>query len=185
MSRRIRTLLMLAFVGLAVGPMLAVGLMLASVGFSNLVDHSLDYRRGVALRVAGEVQGLFDRQIQSLRQFDIMNDLLDLDRDQMSWRLMRYLSSNPLIEEIAVLDGAGRERVRHHNRLVIGVDDLRDRSAAAAVRAARSSRRAMVGEVEIDDMTGEPALPLVVPLIERHTGEVEAFLTARLRFAPI
>ena len=81
MRGSIRKRLTLAFIGLAIGPLLLVGVILAWLSFRTQEQQALNLQREVAQRVSTEVDAFLAGLESELRLVDQVQDLQKLDRE--------------------------------------------------------------------------------------------------------
>jgi len=170
--------LTLAFLGLAVVPLLLAALVNASLYYRQHADAQLKGMQEIALRVAAQVDGALrqgEHALGSLRRF---NDLPRLTPKAQEALLSELLAQHALLQEAAVLDAQGRELARHSS--VEAVLERRDRSADENFHRAAASDKAHYGAIHYDP-SGEPLLPLALPQRDLYTGHIETILTAELR----
>ena len=88
MRNSIRKRLTIAFIGLAVGPLLLVGVVLAWQSFTTQQQQALNLQREVAQRVSTQVTAFFEELENELRVVSQVQGLQELDRDRQH-RLVR------------------------------------------------------------------------------------------------
>jgi hypothetical protein len=111
MRHSIRTRLALLFIGLAVGPLLVVGGILAWQSFSTQQQQALHLQQQVAQRVAAEVAAFFNELENSLRLVCKVGGLRQLKKDQQASILSKLLSYQVFLEGLVLLDSRGKEQI--------------------------------------------------------------------------
>jgi PAS domain-containing protein len=111
MRNSIRTRLTITFIGVATGPLLLVGIVLAWQSFAVQRQQALSFQRQVAQRVAIQVTALFQKLEDELRLVSQVQGLHGLDRDQQRALLSRQLAYQDVSEELVLLDGQGQEQI--------------------------------------------------------------------------
>lgn len=170
--------LTLAFLGLAVVPLLLAALVNASLYYRQHAEAQLKGMQEIALRVAAQVDGALRQGEQALGNLRRFNDLPRLTPETQESLLAELLAHHELLQEAALLGADGRERARHSR--VEAVLELRDRSTDDDFRQAAASGRPHYGAIHYD-ASGEPLLPLTLPQRDLYTGAVETVLAAELR----
>ena len=110
MRHSIRVRLTSTFIGLAICPMLLVGVVLAWRSYSVQQEQALQLQRQVAQRVSTEVRAFFSELENELRVVGRVQGLSRLDPDQQSRILSELLLLQPAFEELTLVDGQGHER---------------------------------------------------------------------------
>ena len=186
MKNSIRSRLTLNFIGLAVLPLVLVGVVLGVVGFSVQKQQALALERSVAMRVASRTSDYLDNLEGHLALASHLTGLRFLPRDGQRQVLLSLLySSNKFFEEIALLDTVGVEMVnvsRHRN---VGPTDLRNRADTPEYREVVSTRKTYFGGVHFDAQTSEPYMLIAKPISDLRTGLVVNVLVAEARLKRI
>src|SRR5262245_48409115 len=137
MRNSIRTRLTVAFIALAIGPLLLVGIVLAWQGFTAQQQQALDLQRQVAQRVSTQVTAFLDGLENELHLTGQMQGLPKLDRNKQTSVLSELLSYHNDYEELVLLDDKGQEQVRL-SRTSFALE-LRNRSTADEFVAPQTS----------------------------------------------
>ena len=111
MRGSIRKRLTLAFIGLAIGPLLLVGVILAWQSFTTQEQQALNLQREVAQRVSTQVKAFLDGLENELRLVSQVQGLQKLDRDKQRNILAELLSYQDVFESLVLLDSQGQEQV--------------------------------------------------------------------------
>jgi PAS domain S-box-containing protein len=173
--------LTLAFLGLAVLPLLALAALLGAYAYHTYVDTALAHQREVAARVGRETVHLLEGLRRSLARAQEFRELPGLPRERQRWVLEEVAADRELFREVALLDPDGREVVRVSNLSPILPEDLRERADDLAFSTALVGGEDYYGPMRFDDHCGEPVLTLAVPVHDRRSGEVGAVLVAEVR----
>ena len=186
MTRRsIRTRLLVAFVGLAIVPLLVVGVVIAWQSFIAQRQQALELQAEAARRAATEVAGFISGLEQELRVVAQVHHLTDLDSEALDSVLSRLGSYGDDFEELALLDSRGHERARVSRSKAITTADLAFRSSEDEFVVPKDSRETYHSSVRFDEVTGEPFMTMAVPLIDVRSGLVEGVLVADIRLKEI
>ena len=104
----IRTRLTIAFLGLAAGPLLVVGLILSSKVYDVQTQEAITLQREMAVHLSSRVQSLI-RELESGLQILIrMEDLEHLDPERQKLVLSIFHSGQSAIDNLVLLDADGR-----------------------------------------------------------------------------
>src|SRR3954468_3972656 len=183
MRKSIRTRLTVAFIALAIGPLLVVGVVLAWQSFTTQQQHALDLQREVAQRVSTQVTAFFAILENDLRLSGQMQGLQKLDRDRQISVLSELLAYHNDFEELALVDGKGQEQVRL-SRTSLDLE-LRNRSKADEFVTPQTSGKTCYSPVRFDTNTGEPFMTIAVPLLDARSGQVGGVLVSEVRIKKI
>ncbi|MGE4298104.1 MAG: ATP-binding protein [Desulfovibrionaceae bacterium] len=182
MKNSIRSRLTLNFIGLAVLPLVLVGIVLGVVGFAVQKKQALALERAVAMRVASRTSDYLANLEDHLALASNLTGLRTLPPDGQKQVLLSLLySSNKYFEEISLLDATGMERLRVSRHRSIDHDDLRNRAYAPEYREVLATRKTYFGRVRFDGQTGEPYMLIAKPISELRTGQVVNILVAEAR----
>ncbi|MBN1934863.1 MAG: GAF domain-containing protein [Anaerolineae bacterium] len=185
MRNSIRSRLNLAFIVLAVGPLLLVGVVLAWQSFSVQRQQAIVQQRQVAQRVSTQVAAFLQSLESELRVVSQVQGLQDLDRDQQTSLLSELLSYERGFDELILLDSEGQERV-HLSRLQVFVEsDLGSRAEADEFTKPIASGSTYYGPVRFDETTRQPLMTISVPLYDVRSGTAAGVLVSTIRFKPV
>ena len=112
MRRSIRVRLTVAFMGLAIGPLLLVGIVLAWRSYTMQQQQALLIQRQMAQLVSTQVTAFFAELENELRVVGKVQGLPRLDRDKQHSVLSELLLYQHVFEELVLLDSQGQERTR-------------------------------------------------------------------------
>lgn len=183
MRKSIRTRLTVAFIGLAISPLLVVGVVLAGQSFTTQQQQALDFQHEVTERVSTQVTAFFQGLENELRLTGEMQGLQTLDRDRQTSVLSELLAYHNDYEELALLDVTGQELVRLSRTSL--VPELRNRSTADEFVVPQTSGEAYYSPIRFDGSTGEPFMTIAVPLFDARTGLVDGVLASEVRIKQV
>src|SRR5690349_14033954 len=130
MRHSIQTRLTLAFIALAIGPLLLFGLALAGQSFSVQQQQALNLERQVARRVSIEISTFIQSLTSNLQVVIQVRGLQGMSPDRQQNILSELLTYQRVFEELILLDSRGKEQI-HVSRLhIITSADLAERSSA-------------------------------------------------------
>jgi two-component system cell cycle sensor histidine kinase/response regulator CckA len=189
MWNSLRLRLTMIFIGLAVGPLVLVGTILAQRSFTLEREQALDLQRQVAQRVSTEIEASLRERESELRL--IGGEIRGLDRSDRAQELglllgmMRSGVNRNFYEGLILLDDQGREQVYLSRRKVIPTDELGDRSGAMEFEEPKSGGETYFGPVWFDETTGEALMTIAIPLFELRSFRLRSVLVADVRFKTV
>jgi GAF domain-containing protein len=183
MRRSLSTRLTAVFIGLAVVPLLLVGVVVALLSFSTLQQQALNIQKELALRVSTEVNAFFGELENALRLASRIERLqtLDLDRQRS---VLSLLISEHSFEDLALLDSQGLE-ISRISRSGITSDDPVDHSQEEKFLIPSESGEIYYSAIRFDATTGEPLMTITMPLLDLRTGQTEGALISEVRVKTI
>jgi two-component system cell cycle sensor histidine kinase/response regulator CckA len=189
MSNSLRLRLTVIFIGLAIGPLLLVGMILTQRSFTAQQEQALDLQCQVAQRVSTEIEAfLRERESELCLLLGGSRGLEEADRAQQTSLLLGMLRSGPyrnVYQELTVLDDQGREQLCLSRQEIIPAEEFGDRSAAAEFRQPKASGETYFGPVRLDEMTDEVLMTIAVPLFEPRSTQLRGVLVADVRFETV
>ncbi len=185
MQNSIRTRLITGFIGLALGPLLLVGLILAWQSASAQQTQALALQGEIAQRAAVQATAFITELENELRLIIQVQDLPDLDPDEQRIVMSRLQSHKHVFEELTLLDSQGQERVRVSRTSSFTTDKLDAQSQAAEFLMTQTSDKTYYSSVSFDQATGEPFIIMAVPIIDVRSGRVDGGLVANIRLKEI
>jgi PAS domain S-box-containing protein len=184
MNSSIRKRLTLAFIGLAIGPLLLVGAILAWKSFTTQAQQTLIIQGEMAKRVATEVKAFLDGLESELRLVNQIQGLQNLDWEAQRNVLAGLLAHQNAFESLDLLDSQGQEQVRIA-RSIVAPPALASRADADEFVIPQTSGDVYYSPVYFDEISGEPFITIAVPLLDVRTGLVDGVLVSKVRFQRI
>jgi signal transduction histidine kinase len=185
MRHSIQTRLTLAFIVLAVGPLLLFGLALAGQSFNVQQQQALNLQRQVARRVSIDVSTFIQSLTSNLQIVVQVRGLQGLARDQQQNILSELLAYQKVFEELILLDSGGKEQV-HVSRLhVVTSADLAERASKPEFVIPSANGTIYYSPVRFDPATREPLMTIAIPLVNQRTGRIDGVLIADTRIKRI
>ncbi|OEU53326.1 MAG: hypothetical protein BA861_03090 [Desulfobacterales bacterium S3730MH5] len=178
MRKSIRSRLTLAFIGLAIGPLLLVGVFLTWQSFQSLRQDAVRLQQEVALRISVELSSFVHGLENDLRMAVDIYDLRVLTPREQRDLLGVLQARQKAFSELTLLDSDGRERVRQSRLKTITTDDLCDRSKRKEFLISQKEGKTYYSPVWLDATTGEPFMTIAVPLKDLQKGQVDGVLVA-------
>ncbi len=185
MRNSLQTRLTLAFIGLAILPLLFVGVLVGLQSFSSQQEQVLNLQQQVAQRVSSEVNAFIQERGNELRLLTEVRGLQLLDKEQQSDLLFGLLFTQNVYEELALLDNRGQEKLRFSRLEIITDDELNNRSGMAEFERPRATGETYFSSVWFNETTGEPFMTMSVPLVDLRSGDFTGALVADFRFKAV
>lgn len=173
--------LALAFFSLGIAPLLLLGGVLVWLTFQSQIDRVRDHQQNMLARLRMETGYFFDGFSERLQRLHLMRNFVALSADEQRKALAILLAERREFREIALIDADGRERVRVTAAQPVFDEDLRSRGHEAGFTYALEFRQVWASPTYLDEVTGEPLMMLMTPLIDRRSGQASAVLAAELR----
>jgi putative methionine-R-sulfoxide reductase with GAF domain len=183
MRKSIRGRLITVIIGLAVGPLLVVGVILAWQSYISLQQQALILQREVAERVSTQVVAFFQELENELR-FTIKTEGLGKLEQDPNGALSDLLAYQPAFDELHLLDQFGQEQVGVY-RLSLGATAQVDRSSAAEFVIPKTTGQIYYGPIFYDETTNEPLMTIAIPVLNLRTGSIDGVLVSVARIKKI
>jgi PAS domain S-box-containing protein len=183
MRNSIRTRLSITFIGLAIMPLLLVGIILAWQSFTIEQQQALNLQREVARRVAVEVTAFFEELENVLHLVSKAQALPELDRNEQQ-NILKLLMAQDVFEDVVLLDNQGQEQI-HLARLGLFSVSRNDYAEADEFVVPHASAQIYYSPIRFETTTGEPLITIAVPLLDIRTGLVDGVLVSEIRMKKI
>ncbi len=182
--KTIRHRLTIAFLGLALVPLILAGASNAALFYRHYTKAELEHLQELSLRVAAEVEQVLRAGEHALFDLQAYRNFLALPLAEQR-ELLGELLARHGFREVSLLDRSGRERIRLSDVEVVLPTALHDHGSEAQYLQPLRSGQPYYGEIVHDELTAEPLLTVSVPVLNIRTGTVEAVLSAELRFKQV
>src|SRR4026209_2963909 len=173
MRHSIRVRLTVMFIGLAICPVLVVGGVLAWSSYSAQREPALHLQREAGRRESTELEAFFAELENELRVVAKVQGLPQLDPDRQSRILSELLSLQHAFQELVLVDSQDRERA-HASRSRLAATREAHRAGAVEFTTPRASGPGYSGAVRFEGESGEPLIPIAVPLLDPRPRGAEA-----------
>ena len=183
MGKSIRGRLFTVIIGLAVGPLLVIGVILAWQSFISLQQQALILQQEVAINVSNQVMAFFQELENELRFTIQTGGLGELDRDPNS-ALSDLLAYQPAFDELHLLNQSGQEQIGVY-RLSLGATAPVDLSSADEFVIPKTTGQTYYGPIFYDEATNEPLMTIAIPVVNLRTGSVEGVLVSVARIKKV
>ncbi|MBN1580233.1 MAG: cache domain-containing protein, partial [Anaerolineae bacterium] len=185
MRNSLRTRLIVAFIGLAVLPPLLAGIVLGIYGNVVQRTQALDFQSQIAQRVSADVAAFIHDREDELRVLTEVRALQRLSQEERAAQLSALLSYRDVYEELALVDGQGRETFRISRLETFAPEALGSRLGTDAFEQPKATGEIFYGPVQFDEVTGEPFMTIALPLVDLRSGQFEGVLVADFRFKTV
>lgn len=181
----IRSRLTLAFLGLAVVPLLIVGFIQISQLYRVQTQEAILLQREIAERLSAQVQSLIQGLESQLQTLINVADLLNIQTDQQRLVLSIFHSRQPGIDRLYLLDADGHilfdhSRVNLNQGTAFPLPQTMD-----SLTVSLSGGKTFFGPVRIDAASGEPLMIMVVPIFVLDSGKLEGMIVADVRLKAV
>ncbi len=181
----LRWRIMAILFGLAVIPLLIVGVITSLQGYNTLQQDALRDQGETAHRIAGEIDAFIDLTLDELDLLNRVQRLWAVDRSRQEELLSSMLSSRTVYQELALLDTGGHEILRVTRSGVVTDADLRSRTEEDIFQNVSASQAIYFSPVRFDEAIREPLITIALPIIDLRSGSLKNVLIAELRFKSI
>src|ERR1041385_4949399 len=130
MRHSIRARLVVTFIGLAIGPLLLVGIILAYQSYTVQQQQAVALQKEIATRKASQVTDLVQELENEMEIVVTVQGLRVLPLDQQKSILYGLLRYRTGFDNIYLLDNTGQELVGVARKGLVTADDLGNRSRA-------------------------------------------------------
>ncbi|MFN2284910.1 MAG: cache domain-containing protein [Anaerolineae bacterium] len=185
MRNSLRARLTVAFIGLAVIPLLLVGVVLVGYSFTAQRTQALELQSQIARRVASDVASFILERENELRVLTEVRALQQLPQEEQADQLTALLAYQDVYQELILVDSTGRETFRVSRLKTYDATSLENRSGEDEFEEPKATREIYYGPVEFDEVTGEPFMTISVPIIDLRSGQFNGVLVADFRFKTV
>lgn len=185
MRHSIRTRLIVTIIGLAIGPLLLVGIILALQSFAVQQEQAVALQHEVAAREASQVFDFIQGLEHELEMVINVQGLATLPLEQQKTALSALLLYHNAFNRIFLLDNQGQELVGVSREGIITKEDLGNRAEAIEFIVPMTTGKVYYRAVRTDPKTGEPLMMIAVPVVNLRSGAVDSVLIADFRFKAV
>jgi len=172
-------------IGLAVGPLIIVGVVTGARSYNTLEQQSLILQRKVAERAGSEIRAIIGQWEEELVLLDEVYGLGALELKEQRAILSSTLVHQRAFQEVALLNSEGQEQIRLSRNSVILDDDLQSRAGNEEFLFPATNGETYSGTIRFDDTIREPLATISVPIFYLSSGELVSVLVAEVRFKAI
>jgi putative methionine-R-sulfoxide reductase with GAF domain len=189
MWNSLRFRLTVILIGLAIGPLLLAGSILAQRTYTVVRDQALTYQVQVAQNVSLEVEKFFQDVTGDLE--GIGNEIQSLnepDRAQILGGMLGAISSSPYqnaYNELIFINDRGFEYIRVSRDEIGSAEQLTDYSNTDEFTHPVASRDVFYSPVRFDPETGNALITIAIPLYQPRSVQLLGVLVADMRFSAV
>lgn len=176
----LRQRLTLAFLGLAIVPMLVLGLVLAWQDFTVQFQQTLVAQHARAVNISTQADAFIQELENDLHVASQTTDLQRLSQEQQNSILLELQSYQPAFEELTLLDRRGQEQVHVAHGILAPQTSLSNRSEAVVFLTPKDTGKPYYSSVRFESTTGEPLMTIAIPLLATN-NIMEGVLVAEVR----
>lgn len=173
----------ITFIGLAVVPLLLVGIIIGLLSYSTEQRQAFIIQTKIAQGIAIEVKSFFKELENQLRLISKAQVLKGLDRNARR-NILKLLLFNNLFEEIILIDQKGREQI-HLSRLRMSSTVADSHAAKQAFIQPLTQKKTYFSPVRFSAANGEPFMTIAVPLKDIRSNSVTGVLNADVRLKKV
>ncbi len=186
----IRSRLKAAFIALAIGPLLLLGVVLTYQSYIIQREQAIQLQREVSERVSDQIMNYFHNIENELKLVISVNVIVKDDHTQQCKTLCRIRSyknewHKDVFNELVLLDSSGRERGRVSRVKVYTDNDLGERSQSDEFLIPVTTGKIYYSPVSFDKEIGEPFITMGMPITDTRSGLVKGVLVAEIRLRDI
>jgi len=179
MKKSIRRQLIIAFVGLAIIPLLLLGGIFSWMSYEAIQSEVLRLQSEMAGDPAVRLDSLL---IEASDKLDLAADMYFLNRQNqnISTVFFKLLMVWDPFEKILLIDARGKTKLSL-SRLEISSDERADYSGEPAFVSVQETKETYYSPVWFDEVAGEPLMTVARPLMDLRTGRSDGVLIAQIR----
>lgn len=185
MNDSLRKRLTIIHILLVLVPLVSLSIILFWVTFRFQKDAAFQLQSEIIKRAEGEIL-LIAHEYESMFLFVIRSqNFTDQERERQRKLISLLLSRKDdqhinYIEEIALLDGEGKERIRVSRTEIFSDNDLGYRGSSEEFIQPYSTGKIYYGQVYFNKKSLEPMITLSIPITDVRTGENKGVLTGEI-----
>jgi len=175
--------LIIAFICLAIFPLLLVGGIIGRQSYITLKDTTIKLQSEMGQAVLNKVTAFFDGIEGELTLTGKLNMLLK-DYQEVQYDTMKLLMSKDVYDKLILLDKKGQTKV-FLSRLGLSSSDKGNYFNDEAFVEAMKSGEVYYSPVRFEEVSGEPLLSIVIPVVDLRTGSNDGAILAEVRLKKI
>lgn len=181
----IRFQLTIAFITLAIVPLILITIVLSYTGYQHEKSQSLAFQKEKARRIAVQVNGFFDKAIDRLINVSKIRGFEGLSTKEIDSILSELVHYESYFEEVSLINSQGEETNRQHRIRLVQKTDLRNRKDEQIFAIPKDYGRVYFGPIFFDKLTGDPLLEISVPNTDVRDGNLNYIFMGSVRFRKI
>ena len=189
MQRSLRVRLTVILIGLAIGPLIAIGVFLAERSFVIERRQALELQSQVSQSAANQLEAyLQELENDITTRGNELRGIEGADRAQQLSILLSAMSSGPYrnaYEQFILLDANGYEVQRISSLTTVPQDQLVDQSGSAMFEQPRETGKVYYSPLWVDTVTGKPMMTIAVPIYQLRSVQLSSVLVADIDFTSV
>jgi signal transduction histidine kinase len=179
MKKSIRRQLFIAFVGLAIVPLLLLGGIFSWLSYTAIKGEALKLQTEMAKEPAVRLDTLL---LETTNYLSLASDMYFLNRQDrdVAMAFLKMLMVRDPFEKIMVIGDQGETKLSL-SRLGLSSDERADHSDDPAFVAVQETGAVYYSPVWFDEVAGEPLMTIARPLMDLRTGLSDGALIAQIR----
>ncbi|MBN1627862.1 MAG: HAMP domain-containing protein [Deltaproteobacteria bacterium] len=183
MKTSIRNRLLVAFICLAIVPLLLIGGIIGIQSYSTLKDTTIQLQGEMGQSVLNKITAFFDEMENELTLSGKLNMLLN-EYKAVHYDTMKLLMSKDIYDKLLLLNRDGRTII-YLSRLGLSSEDKVDYSNEHVFIKTMETGTIHYSPVRFEDISGEPLISIAIPLVDLRSGKLEGVLLAEVRLKKI
>ena len=183
MTLSIRKRLIIAFISLAVAPLLLVGGILGWHNYKTMKDFTLSLQGQMGQGVLNTLTSFFEQVEGDLRLAGRLTSLQTEDED-VRYDILKLLMSKEVFEKIILLDQQGQTKL-YLSRLGLSSAGAVNYAEDEGFISAKTDNVTYYSPVRFESSTGEPYMTIAIPILNVRTGIIDGVLLAEVRIKKI
>lgn len=186
----LRTRLKTAFIGLAVAPLLVMGMSLVWLSHDIEMKQAIEMQNEVSRRVAAQIEAylhLVEHELNLAARINPIMDMAPAAQRKVISRLRSF--HNPdheeIYDEVALMDRKGAVAAIASRTIVYNGAGLGSRAASDEFTIPFTKQRTYYSPIRFDSKTGEPFITVALPIIVLKTGRARGVLSVVVRLRDI
>jgi len=175
--------LIIAFICLAIFPLLLVGGIIGRKSYITLKNTTIKLQNEMGQAVLNKVTAFFDEIEGELILTGKLNMLIKEYQD-VQYDTMKLLMSKDIYDKLILLDQEGQTKI-YLSRLGLSSADKGNYSADKEFAEAMKSGDVYYSPVRFEEVSGEPLISIAIPLIDLRSGAKDGALLAEVRLKKI
>ena len=181
MKNSIRSRLLVATLGLAILPLIAIGVGFLWSSYNFQKNHAIEHQGEIAGHAGREIANYMSQHENNLYVAAQIQDLMHFEEHDLNVILSRLLSLQDVFVKLELLDVNGKVMGRASSPWIATQENLKDEATSEEFANAVQSVDTYYSPVYFDEQTAEPFMKMAVPIIDTHSGHVEGVLVSTIR----
>lgn len=184
-SRSIRTTWLTLLLTLSLLPLLVAGAILSSKGYSYEQERALQFQQTITRQAVVQLSTFIDTATNEARLIVQTPNFTNATQARQEEVLAQTLFYRNIFDNLALIDAQGAELARTSRLGTVPADQLASRAQDDAFIVPMQRNKPWYGPVFFSSITGEPLLPVSVPVVDADSGKTSGVLVAEIRLRQI